>query len=94
MEWKRLVSHFSGHPDLGPFFGDREGGRISSRLHAVSAEPGEGLELTNHEIMTAPPSPGVPQSMEHPTLGFGSGHDPRVKGSGPMLGSVPSVESA
>ena len=31
---------------------DREGETIQSRLHAVSAEPNEGLELTNHEIMT------------------------------------------
>ena len=32
----------------------REGGRekIPSRLHAVSAEPDVGLELTNHEIVT------------------------------------------
>ena len=26
--------------------------RISSRLHIVSTEPDEGLELTNSEIMT------------------------------------------
>ena len=26
--------------------------RIPSRLHAVSAEPNTGLDLTNHEIMT------------------------------------------
>ena len=26
--------------------------RTPSRLHAVSAEPDEGLELANHEIMT------------------------------------------
>ena len=30
----------------------REGERIPSRLHAVSAEPDVGLHLTNHEIMT------------------------------------------
>ena len=26
--------------------------RIPSRLHAISAEPDAGLNLTNHEIMT------------------------------------------
>ena len=26
--------------------------RISGRLHAVSAEPNSGLDLTNHEIVT------------------------------------------
>ena len=31
---------------------DRGRERIPSRLHAVSAEPDAGLELTNHEIMT------------------------------------------
>ena len=30
----------------------REGERIPSRFHAVSAEPNEGLELMNHEIVT------------------------------------------
>ena len=30
----------------------REGERIPSRLHAVSAEPKTGLNLTNYEIMT------------------------------------------
>ena len=30
---------------------EREGERIPSRLHAVSAEPDVGLELTNREIM-------------------------------------------
>ena len=29
-----------------------EGERIPSRLPTVSAEPGVGLELTNHEIVT------------------------------------------
>ena len=28
-----------------------EGERIPSRLHVISAEPNEGLELTNHDIM-------------------------------------------
>ena len=31
---------------------EREGERIPSRLHTVSAEPEAGLELMNHEIMT------------------------------------------
>ena len=31
---------------------EREGQRIPSRLHAVSAEPDVELKLTNHEIMT------------------------------------------
>ena len=36
----------------------------------------------------------VAQSVEHPTLDFGSGHDPRVMRSSPTLGSVLSVKSA
>ena len=32
------------------------------------------------------------QSVECPTLDFGSGHDPRVVGSSPTSGSVLSVE--
>ena len=51
-------------------------------------------------------SPGVPikdahswgawvaQLFECPTLDFSSGHDPRVVGSSPVLGSALSVESA
>ena len=31
---------------------EREGERIPSRLHAVSAEPNVGLELRNHAMMT------------------------------------------
>ena len=31
---------------------EREGERIPSRLHAVSAEPDAGLDLINCEIMT------------------------------------------
>ena len=31
---------------------ERRRGRISSRLHTISAEPDAGLELKNHEIMT------------------------------------------
>ena len=31
------------------------------------------------------------QSVEHPTLDFASGHDPRVVGSSPMPGTVLSV---
>ena len=31
---------------------EREGERILSRFHAVSAEPNVGLKLTNQEIMT------------------------------------------
>ena len=31
---------------------EREGERIPSRFHAVSAEPNAGLDLTNHEIVT------------------------------------------
>ena len=31
---------------------ERKRERIPSRLHAVSAEPNTGLELTNWEIMT------------------------------------------
>ena len=34
------------------------------------------------------------QSVEHPTLGFGSGHDLRVMGLSPALGSMLSGESA
>ena len=34
------------------------------------------------------------QLVDHPTLDFGSGHDLRVMGSSPVLGSVLSVESA
>ena len=33
-------------------------------------------------------------SVEHQTLDFGSGRDPRVKGSSTMSGSVLSVEPA
>ena len=32
----------------------------------------------------------VAQSVERPTLGFGSGHDPRVVGSSPASGSTPA----
>ena len=35
----------------------------------------------------------VAQSVEHPTLDFGSGLDPRVLGSSPTSGSVLSMES-
>ena len=35
----------------------------------------------------------VVQSVKHPTLGFGSGHDLRVLGWSPMLGSLLSGES-
>ena len=31
---------------------EREGERLSSRLHAVSTEPDVGLDPTNSEIMT------------------------------------------
>ena len=31
---------------------EKEGEGIPSRLHAVSMEPGVGLDLMNHEIMT------------------------------------------
>ena len=34
------------------------------------------------------------QSVKHPTLDFGSGHDLRVVGSSPTSGSVLSAESA
>ena len=34
------------------------------------------------------------QLVEHLTLDFGSGHDPRVMGSSPMSGSMLSVEPA
>ena len=36
----------------------------------------------------------VAQSVEHPTLDFGSVHDPRVLGSSAVLGSKLSVEPA
>ena len=36
----------------------------------------------------------VAQSVERPTLDFGSGHDPRVAGSGPTSGSALSMEPA
>ena len=36
----------------------------------------------------------VAQPVERPTLDFDSGHDPRVMGSSPMLGSILSVEPA
>ena len=36
----------------------------------------------------------VVQLVEHPTLDSGSGHDPRVMGSSPMLGSTLSVQPA
>ena len=32
--------------------------------------------------------------VERPTLDFGSGHDPRVVGPSPTLGSTLSIESA
>ena len=32
--------------------GERKRERIPSRVHAISAEPDAGLELTNPEIMT------------------------------------------
>ena len=34
------------------------------------------------------------QLVEHPTLGLGSGHDPRVMGLSPVLDSTLSVEPA
>ena len=34
------------------------------------------------------------QSVEHSTLDFSSGHDPRVVGSSPILGSMLNVEPA
>ena len=34
------------------------------------------------------------QSVEHPTLDFGSGHDSRVVGLSPISGSALSVEPA
>ena len=36
----------------------------------------------------------VAQSVEHLTLDLGSGHDPRVVGSSPTLGSTLTVEPA
>ena len=36
----------------------------------------------------------VAQSIEHPALDFSSGHDPRVVGSSPTLGSVVGMEPA
>ena len=33
-------------------------------------------------------------SVEHSTLDFGSGHDPRIMGLSPALDSMPSVETA
>ena len=46
--------------------GDREGGRIPSRLHAVRTEPDAGLELTNCEMMSpaevARPTDRAPQA--------------------------------
>ena len=36
----------------------------------------------------------VAQLVEHLTLDFGSGHDLRVMGSSPVLGSVLSVQTA
>ena len=36
----------------------------------------------------------VAQSVERPTLDFGSGHDPRVVGSSPASGSVLSMKPA
>ena len=36
----------------------------------------------------------VAQSVEHLTLDLGSGHDPKVVGSSPVSGSIPTVEPA
>ena len=36
----------------------------------------------------------VAQSVEHPTLDFGPGHDPRLMGLSPVLSSVLSTEPA
>ena len=36
----------------------------------------------------------VAQLVEHSTLGFGSGHDPKVLRSSPTLGSMLDAESA
>ena len=36
----------------------------------------------------------VAQWVERPTLDFDSGHDPRVMGSSPLLGSALSVDPA
>ena len=36
---------------------------------------------------------GGAQSVQLPTLDFGSGHDPRVMGSSPALGSALTVQS-
>ena len=48
---------------------EREGERIPSRLHTVSAESDMGLELTNHEIMTELKSDAYPmETPRHPRL--------------------------
>jgi len=36
----------------------------------------------------------VAQAIKHPTLDFGSGHDPRVVGSSPTSSATLSAESA
>ena len=38
--------------------------------------------------------PGMAQSVKHPTLDFGSGHDPGVRILSPMLGSMLNGASA
>ena len=56
----------------------------------------EGGRLKTNVLMTpiSRSIQGAAQSIGHPTLGFSSGHDLRVVGSGPVSGSVLSVESA
>ena len=44
---------------------EREGERIPSRLHAVSAEPNVGLKLTNREIVTRVKSSQMLSQLSH-----------------------------
>ena len=48
-------------------WGLRERERIPSRLRTVSTEPGMGLELTDHEIMTCTEIKSwMPNRLSHP----------------------------
>ena len=54
----------------------------------------EAQALCSHSKSTSPQGSWGAQCVKHPSLDFGSGHDPRVVRLSPMLGSVLGVESA
>ena len=60
---------------------------ISSRVDTINCITSKNKKSKNWDAWMA-------QLVEHLTLDFGSGHDPRVMGSSPTLGSVLSMGPA